>query len=318
MAEEKVLVSVVVVTYNHEKYIEKALESIIEQDIFDSFEVLVGDDGSKDRTVEILKQYEEKYKNIHVYAHENMGISKNVYDLFCKCKGEYIAVLEGDDYWILPEKVSKQISQIKEHNCLASASNSKIVDDNGNEYGFKNNRKTDIIVGKKEVEKYETALWMPSGLLFKNIFKDSGDKYSVIRDASRMGGNHSGLINLLGSLGTIYLTVDSYCVWRKNDVVPGSNYSSTRHDSVGELYESMKKYCIYHQELGIDHENDIYFCYGRCVDKLKSELKETLGQGAVLKCFTYLLYRKIRYSKFVKIVFSGPKYIYRKFIKREE
>lgn len=294
-----VLVSVVVVTYNHEKYITKALQSIIEQELFEHCEVLVGDDGSRDNTVCILNDFSNKHPNIHVFAHDNVGISQNVYDLFCKCKGKYIAVLEGDDYWTSPMKLNIQIQEIENNDCIASASNSLIVDDDGNEYGYKNNRKKPVVIGKKEVEKYGTALWMPSGLLFRNIFLNSSDEtLKVIRDASRMGGNHSGLINLLGSKGMIYLDSDVLCVWRVNMKKDGFNYSSKSHNSSYELLESMNKYLMYQRVLGINQEDNILYSFKNCKKQMKKDIINEIGYS---KYFIKILNYNIKSSIFGRI-----------------
>ena len=276
--DSEILISVVVVTYNHEKYIEKALNSIVEQSLFNRCEIVIGDDGSKDKTVSILNSYMDKYSNIKVYAHENVGISQNVYDLFCRCKGRYIAVLEGDDYWISSQKLERQISEIEENNCIAVAANSVIVDDDGNQYGYKNTRSKSVVIGKKEIEEYGTTLWMPSGLLFRNIFLDETDEtLKVIRDASRMGGNHSGLMNLLGSKGSIYLDTEALCVWRQNIKKEGSNYSSRRHNTTQELLESLNKYCMYQRVLNINQTSNITYAYMQCKKQLKKDYKTAVG-----------------------------------------
>lgn len=294
MLEGKILISVVVITYNHGKYVNKALDSIIEQELFSQCEVLIGDDGSKDNTVEILKKYAEKYKNINVYAHENVGISKNVYDLFSICKGEYIAILEGDDYWINPRKLNIQIEQIESNQCIAAAGNSLIVDDNGNEYGVKNNRSKSVIVRKKDVERYGTELWMPSGLMLKNVFLNkTDDKLKVIRDASRMGGNHTGMIYLLGSMGNIYLDNNALCVWRRNvDNEKASNYSSSRHDSIPELSESLNKYYIYQRVLGVDQSRNIVITHLALKRRVWQDIKKEIGVTSYIKARTSILWEK--------------------------
>ena len=108
--DERVKVSVVVITYNQEEYVSQALDSILEQETNFKYEINIGDDCSKDRTQEILKEYAHKFPDLINLAirETNVGVSRNIYDLFLKCKGDYIAILEGDDYWSDKDKLQRQ------------------------------------------------------------------------------------------------------------------------------------------------------------------------------------------------------------------
>jgi glycosyltransferase involved in cell wall biosynthesis len=102
-------VTVLVITYNHEKYIQKAIESILMQTGCPGFEVILCDDKSSDNTVAMANLILSDFKNVHIYSNEkNLGITKNYQQAFAKCSGEYILVLEGDDYWTDPLKIKKQ------------------------------------------------------------------------------------------------------------------------------------------------------------------------------------------------------------------
>lgn len=106
------IVSICTTTYNHEKYISEALDSFLMQETNFSFEIIVRDDASTDSTAEIIRKYEQKYPNIikPIYESEN-GYSKGVKPLpitINKAKGKYIAICEGDDYWIDTKKLQIQ------------------------------------------------------------------------------------------------------------------------------------------------------------------------------------------------------------------
>ncbi len=105
------LVSVCMITYNHEDYIEQALEGILMQKANFSFELVIGEDGSKDSTLRICKEYEEKYNNIIrlLPTERNLGMLPNFLRTIKACTGKYIALCEGDDYWIDPLKLQKQV-----------------------------------------------------------------------------------------------------------------------------------------------------------------------------------------------------------------
>jgi len=104
------LVSVRVITYNHEKYIAQCLEGILMQRTDFPFEVIVGEDCSADRTREIVLDYQARFPDkIRVITSErNVGGMANAIRVQQACSGKYHALCEGDDYWIDPLKLQKQ------------------------------------------------------------------------------------------------------------------------------------------------------------------------------------------------------------------
>jgi glycosyltransferase involved in cell wall biosynthesis len=94
-------VSIVSISYNQEKYIEKALDSFVMQKADFGFEVVIADDCSTDRTQEIILRYAKKYPDIikPIIRENNIGIQPNLIDALRHASGEYIALCEGDDYW---------------------------------------------------------------------------------------------------------------------------------------------------------------------------------------------------------------------------
>ncbi|HSW37368.1 MAG TPA: glycosyltransferase [Candidatus Saccharimonadales bacterium] len=110
-------VSVVTITYNHEKYIREALDSFVAQKTNFDFEVIVADDCSTDKTPEIIKEYEKAYPNIFkpVLRKKNIGAVANFIDALQLAQGEYIALCEGDDYWTDPEKLQIQVDFLQKN-----------------------------------------------------------------------------------------------------------------------------------------------------------------------------------------------------------
>lgn len=90
-------ISVIVPVYNMEKYLEKCLDSLVNQTLKE-IEIIAVNDGSKDKSINILKKYSKKYKNIKIYDHDNQGISKTRNFGIEKATGEYIAFIDSDDY----------------------------------------------------------------------------------------------------------------------------------------------------------------------------------------------------------------------------
>ncbi len=111
-------VTVLLVTYNHEAYIRQALDSLFGQVIEGPVELVIADDYSSDRTLAIIKKYmgkDERFQFKYLDSTENLGITKNYQRGFAACSGEYVAVLEGDDYWISPFKLQRQNNFLDAH-----------------------------------------------------------------------------------------------------------------------------------------------------------------------------------------------------------
>lgn len=126
-----VMVSIIVPTYGHEKYIAEALNSILIQKTQYRYEVIVGEDASPDNTRDILHEYEEKYPDIFtmIYRDVNYGASANGKDLVRRASGKYIINLEGDDFWISEDKLERQVSYLEAHpQYVAVAHNCIVVD----------------------------------------------------------------------------------------------------------------------------------------------------------------------------------------------
>ena len=113
-------VSVVITCYNHEKYIEDCIKSVVCQKNI-NFEIVIGDDCSTDGTMRIIHDYKNKYPDIiHVINRDhNVGMQQNMKECFNTCKGEFIAICEGDDYWTSDRKLKIMYDiMINDKNCL--------------------------------------------------------------------------------------------------------------------------------------------------------------------------------------------------------
>ncbi len=108
------LVSVLISAYNHAKYVEKTIDSIMQQ-TYRNFELLVIDDGSRDDTVSVLRKCEEKWgRSFLVESQANMGVCKTANKLLGLAQGEYITWIASDD-WMLPEKLELQVNYLNLH-----------------------------------------------------------------------------------------------------------------------------------------------------------------------------------------------------------
>ncbi len=116
MNRENLKLSVTVITYNQEIFIEETLNSIVNQKLDVPFEVVIGDDASTDRTPEIIKKYADKYPNLikPVFRTTNLGHTGNYIETTRMAIGEYIAHLDGDDL-MLAGKLQKQVDFLDKH-----------------------------------------------------------------------------------------------------------------------------------------------------------------------------------------------------------
>lgn len=115
-----VVVSIDTLSYNHAKYISQCLDGLLKQRTNFAFEILVCDDASTDDTAKLIHEYEEKYPNIVVplYQKENKyskGIKMSATYQFPRAKGKYIAICEGDDYWIDENKLQMQVDFLEKN-----------------------------------------------------------------------------------------------------------------------------------------------------------------------------------------------------------
>lgn len=117
----QIVVSIQCLAYNHAPYIRQCLDGFVMQKTNFRFEAIIHDDASTDGTQDIIREYEQKYPDIikPIYETENQyskGIPGYITDLISsKCKGKYIALCEGDDYWTDPLKLQKQVDFLEEH-----------------------------------------------------------------------------------------------------------------------------------------------------------------------------------------------------------
>ena len=110
-------VSVVMITYNHENYIGKAIEHVARQETSFPIELIIGEDCSTDRTRQVAFEYQKRYPDLIriITSEKNVGMRKNGLRTYEAARGKYIAFCEGDDYWHDPEKLQRQVDYLESH-----------------------------------------------------------------------------------------------------------------------------------------------------------------------------------------------------------
>jgi glycosyltransferase involved in cell wall biosynthesis len=143
--------TVCLITFNHAKYIESALDSILIQKASFEWNLTIFDDHSSDGTTEILRKYKNTFPDkitLHVQPH-NVGMHENWRKMLLSVTSNYIALIDGDDYWIDDRKLEKQLSYLKENSSvgLIYSSALQIHQENGcaRIIGEKTNRKLQFL-----------------------------------------------------------------------------------------------------------------------------------------------------------------------------
>ena len=117
--KKEVLVSVDMVTYMHEAYIKQAIEGVLTQETSFEYDLIIADDCSLDRTSEIvneiIKNHDKGYRIKYFRHKKNLGIHVNCLFALQQCKSKYIAVCDGDDYWIDTLKLQKQVDFLEKN-----------------------------------------------------------------------------------------------------------------------------------------------------------------------------------------------------------
>lgn len=110
-------VSVCMISYNHEKFIAQAIESILSQKTSHQIEIVIGDDCSTDQTKAIIESYQARFPDTFMVlpSEKNIGMIPNFIRTYEASTGKYVALLEGDDYWTDELKLEKQINFLEQH-----------------------------------------------------------------------------------------------------------------------------------------------------------------------------------------------------------
>jgi glycosyltransferase involved in cell wall biosynthesis len=109
--------SVVMVTYNHERFIAQAIESVLAQLVDFDYEIVIGEDLSTDNTRAIVLDFARRYpaQIVPFFRNRNIGAIRNFAETITACRGQYLAFLEGDDYWTAPHKLQTQVDFLDAH-----------------------------------------------------------------------------------------------------------------------------------------------------------------------------------------------------------
>jgi len=235
---ELLLVSVFVITYNHEKYIKQALDGILMQEVDFNYEVIIGDDASTDNTTKVLKQYAEKFPDkIKLILHENnIGIHANINSVWKECKGKYIASCEGDDFWVLPNKLKKQVEFLeKNKSYIATTHDFEIINEHDQIIAPSTELKHYFTKNHFTIEEIEKG-FMPgqtATLVYRNIFIDNKINTKPLLTSKVIGDRKLTLFLTL--YGNIY-RFDEIMSYYRRVVTHGDSWSASVQGKNMNLY----------------------------------------------------------------------------------
>lgn len=116
VSEPRPIVSIAVLAYNSEKYIEENVRGILMQKLDVPYEIVISDDCAADATRKICQELKQLYPTIRIlHPASNMGVSKNFMFLLSACRGDYIACIDGDDFYSSPNKIQMQVDYLMRH-----------------------------------------------------------------------------------------------------------------------------------------------------------------------------------------------------------
>lgn len=227
---EEILVSIICNTYNHKQYIRDALEGFIAQKTDFAFEILVHDDASTDGTADIIREYEAKYPKLikPIYQTENQysqktSISKTFQ--FPRVRGKYIALCEGDDYWIDNRKLQKQVDALENHPELDICATCAQRMVNGELTGWIKPSEETCVFTPEQVVAGGGGFVPTASLMFRNTMIETYSRVIAFDYAWQIYGSLRG--------GMLYLA-ESMCVYRV--AVSGSWTSRMQKDIAFRKY----------------------------------------------------------------------------------
>ncbi len=222
-------VTVYLSTYNQEEYVAQALDSILMQKTSFPFEIIAADDCSTDGTQAIIMDYVNRHpgKIIPFFTNPNVGGCKKLTDVIDAglFRGQYLAWLEGDDYWLGEDRLQTLVDFLESHPEYSRVGHKRLViDEHGTELGYdisgqvleKPFTMDDFLAGRN---------YSDFGSLFRNYFLTAGQKYHPLLLSSRNVCDFQDMF-ITQDFGPVYVLDRCFGVYRSRSAAGHSNYNS--------------------------------------------------------------------------------------------
>ncbi len=300
----KPIVSICCITYNHEEYIVEALDGFLMQETDFPFEILIRDDCSTDKTAEIVKQYAEQYPHLikPVYEKENT-YSKGVRpmpQLLKIAQGKYIALCDGDDYWIDPFKLQKQVSFLENNQEFIGVANNafKFLESIPSEFSLMRDKNVmDIVYEQKDLFQ-----WIPGPTMticFRNGYLDFEHVPAFFYDFPYLAGDKQMYL-LLSEFGKFKYINQVVGVYRVHDGGITAKFRDPNNGNIKQYIEYIKILEYYNQYFDYRHDSIVKILIHSVRTSLsisyfrKFNLKKAMDEARQLNCHE-IVYWKRRY-----------------------
>ncbi|MDB4498118.1 glycosyltransferase [Gammaproteobacteria bacterium] len=239
------LVTVVAIVFNHDKFLHTFFDSLVNQKCNFDYEILVHDDASTDNSVNIINEYAAKYPSLFrlILQKENQ-YSKDIpilpKHIFPECRGKYIALCEGDDYWTDENKLQSQFDIMEanpQYSC-ATHQTEVIYEDGSPSHVFKKLSKTELDIKDMMHKRY----FHTASIFFKSEYIPDLCTMPMVTSEDR------AIFLYFAIRGFIYYDPKSMCVYRKNNGGVSTWVSTAMMEKDFIFIDWLKKYAIkYHQ-----------------------------------------------------------------------
>ena len=286
MMPDEVTLSVCMIAYNHGEYIGQAIESIVSQHTDFRFELIISDDVSSDNTRDICKLYEERFpdKIRLVFREQNLGICRNFFETLSLAKGKYVAVCEGDDYWIDNYKLQKQKEYLDNHPAASFVYHNAIVQKGREKRLFISLNTEEHIVGTEEL----LSKWAipTASIVFRRSAFFIPEPFKVFTNADYY------LELLLHSKGEIHYVPSIMSVYRRHE---GSASEFLDKDKSG-LYEGLKELLQHCRQFYSSSEQSLF---QNAIDRYdqKKLSEERKSRFPFLKYLDWRFYKRTLFKK---------------------
>lgn len=293
------VVSICCIAYNHEKYIADALDSFLMQETDFPFEIIIDDDCSTDATAAVIKMYAEAYPTI-VKANlrqKNVGLYENFLSNATRAVGTYIAMCEGDDYWIDKDKLQMQFDAMDCHpGCSFSGHDVNLVNIDKNiirkhSVGRINERWETHVVTSDEALSTPWSIPHTTALFYRRKYFDAAYFHAL---KNNLGFDYL-LFVLLCSKGNMYYIGKVMSAWRRYDTsFSGSwiyGYNEVFMQQVIEAHHRIDAYFGGRYHKGIDiHLNGQYMI--QCEQQLQMSIEKKQYVEALKNLFCMIRHSK--------------------------
>ena len=298
------------ITYNHENYIREAIEGVLMQKTNFPVGLVIGEDCSNDNTRQICQEYASKNSVINLLPSEtNLGMMANFIRTFQACTGKYIALCEGDDYWLDPLKLQKQVDFLEENKKDVICTHSVLEIDENNKF----TRILEPSIIKNEYTyrdiNLNLTIWTCS-VVFRNCLNE------IPKWVQSLPAGDFPLWLLLSKYGNILYINEAMSVYRNNNSGIHSSLSRTKKIINGlVLVKKMKRYFpLEYQDFFKEH-NKVYLNFlSNEINELSSQEKYSEARKSIFLMLKYdIMLKSLQFPKFkvmVNIIFGNKLWLF--------